>query len=556
MASREHDPIRAAVIPSAGIFLAFATLYLAGAVWDHAHAMQTTRSLWQVLFDPEAAEGKDVLGTIGQAIPGVLGIAITVVAIVVELASNRYSSQVARLFIRDKVNLGVFGLFVIASVHPLWIGSSYGGQYVPTIGFRVSLLLASGSLLILLPYFGYVFSFLQPANIIAAIRQNVNRAIVAEAGRRPSSGAGEHARIRRIRESICTSIEQLADMALNSISQRDRALAVEVITAARGMVFDYFEQKQDLPGSWFAIHAEERVSNPDYVTLSDQGIEDLQAERVWLEHKVMKQLHLVFVQALNDLHDLSNLIAMLLKDVALEAIRRGDVHAHRVSLRFFNTALRSAFAARDVRTAYNILYQYRAVAARLIAERHDALVEAVFGYFKYYGLLFESSGLGFILETVAHDIYRLLQIALDANAANLDALLGVFLEVDRQPDAGSSDVHLRGVRKAQSMFAAYCLFRGRRDLAERIGFDMRREPRERMLSILQEIHHAERAFWEITDRGINFDYLEPELHLHLDVFFGSILKIEPVRMPPRAASDADQPAPSAPRVQVSSSSTP
>ena len=30
---------------------------------------------------------------------------------------------------------------------------------------------------------------------------------------------------------------------------------------------------------------------------------------------------------------------------------------------------------------------------------------------------------------------------------------------------------------------------------------------------------AERRFWEVTDRGVNFDYVEPELHPGLETFF-------------------------------------
>ncbi|MBI3724257.1 hypothetical protein HY251_09940 [bacterium] len=302
---------------------------------------------------------------------------------------------------------------------------------------------------------------------------------------------------------------------------------MDAVNAARGVVFDYFEHKAKMPKTWFLVLPEERSANPDYVTLSDEGLEDISTERVWVEHKVMKQLHLVFVQALNNLRDLNNLIAMFLKDVALEANKRDDRAAHRLALKFFNTSLRSAFAAKDVRTAYNILHQYRQLAEELVKQKRLFLCELVFGYFKYYGLLFDSGNMGFILETVAYDLYRLLRLALEARVENLDALLGVFLEVDRPPDAGGSDVHLRGVRKAQAMFAAFSISRGRRDLAARIGNDMRAEPPERLRSIREEIHAAERAFWEITDRGVNFDFLEPDLRSHLDAFFDEDLHLGP-----------------------------
>ena len=88
----------------------------------------------------------------------------------------------------------------------------------------------------------------------------------------------------------------------------------------------------------------------------------------------------------------------LLRQVSYQR-QREDKPAHRLALKFFNTSLRSAFASKDVRTAYNILYQYRSVAEELIRTKELFLTELVFGYFKYYGQLFDSGGLGFILET-------------------------------------------------------------------------------------------------------------------------------------------------------------
>jgi len=140
---------------------------------------------------------------------------------------------------------------VIASIWPLWVQSSFGGGFTPSTGLLASLLLASASLLLLIPYFSYVFTFLAPANIIDTIRQNVRRAIIAEAVRKPITETPdvERARHLALKLSVSGSVEQIADIALNSILQRDRALAMDAVDAARGVVFDYFEQKAKMPRS-------------------------------------------------------------------------------------------------------------------------------------------------------------------------------------------------------------------------------------------------------------------------------------------------------------------
>ncbi|MBI3726350.1 DUF2254 domain-containing protein, partial [bacterium] len=185
--NRAIQLLRAWVVPSAVMLAAFALAYVPVACFDYSRYARPgegpARSLLEILFWPEALD-KDVLGTIGQAMPSVLAIAITVVAIIVELASNRYTSQVTDLFIRDKTNLTVIGLLVVSSIQPFWIASSYGLGFAPHTGIVVSLYLSSASILLLIPYFSYVFTFLQPANIIDTIRRNVRLAITSEAVRK------------------------------------------------------------------------------------------------------------------------------------------------------------------------------------------------------------------------------------------------------------------------------------------------------------------------------------------------------------------------------------
>src|SRR5262249_9626069 len=166
---------------------------------------------------------------------------ITVVAIIVELASNRYTSKVTDLFIKDKVNLVVIGLFLVSSIHPLLLGSSFGAGYSPRTGYLITVGLASASIVLLVPYFSYVFTFLQPANIINTIRGEIDEKIEGIATRRDPQGADEAAQLVKEKQEIASSIEDIADVALNSILQRDRALAIDTIDALRGVVIEYLE---------------------------------------------------------------------------------------------------------------------------------------------------------------------------------------------------------------------------------------------------------------------------------------------------------------------------
>src|SRR5215212_2757862 len=70
-------------------------------------------------FDPETMQS--ALGSLAQVIAAVLGIAITVVSIVVQLAATKYTSRVAEMFFRDRTNLAVMGFFVVACIVALWV---------------------------------------------------------------------------------------------------------------------------------------------------------------------------------------------------------------------------------------------------------------------------------------------------------------------------------------------------------------------------------------------------------------------------------------------------
>ena len=82
----------------------FAALWLVDYfVVDAATAHHKEGPLRQ-LFDFDPFTMQNALGSLSQVIAAVLGIAITVVSIVVQLAATRYTSRVADLFFRDKIN--------------------------------------------------------------------------------------------------------------------------------------------------------------------------------------------------------------------------------------------------------------------------------------------------------------------------------------------------------------------------------------------------------------------------------------------------------------------
>jgi hypothetical protein len=191
-----------------------------------------------------------------------------------------------------------------------------------------------------------------------------------------------------------------------------------------------------------------------------------------------------------------------------------------------NTYLRAALNARDVRTAYNVLNQYRQLAEALLAAPAEAdgwtqlTVVEIAGHFKYYARLAHGSGMGFVTETVAYDLCALCEIASARRAACHDRLLAVFLEIDKQPENQAEERALRGVRKAQAKLASYYLGSGEAARARAIFDDMSNESAVRLRSIRDEmLAITSKDFWEVVDRGTNFDYLPAARKEKLRQFF-------------------------------------
>ena len=99
--------------------------------------------------------------------------AITVSAIIVELAATRYNYRITWLFVSEPINIAAMSLFVVTTLQCVWVGVSRDtGETarLPGAAFGITLVLVTVCLLMLLPYFVFVFRFLSPLSIIVKIK--------------------------------------------------------------------------------------------------------------------------------------------------------------------------------------------------------------------------------------------------------------------------------------------------------------------------------------------------------------------------------------------------
>jgi len=461
-------------------------------------------------YDPDGLS--DAISSLAGVNAAIFGIVITVVSIVVQLSAERYTG-VARTFLRDRINLNVAAYYVVACVVSVWLSTTLQSDYVPAATLTAMLSITTGGIVIMAPYFGYVFWFLEPSNIVARIRKESVAAATRGAQR------VEEADCANAQADTLFAIKELTDIANNSISGRDKIIASAAVDALKDVALGSIEIKPQASPHWFAIGPKIRL-NPDFVAMDPESLADLATRRTWVEWQVMRQFLSVYNDALSEMRDICYLVAIDTRYIGEAAIKSNDSELIDLVLRYMNSYLRATLNAKEVRTAYNVLNQYRKfVEALLDGGKHTAALDAA-KHMKYYGLVAFDMNLNFVTETVAFDLAAIAQLASERASPVESVILREFLELDRPTFARSREKALVGVRKAQVKLAVYYLSAGQDERARAIANDMREEPDDRLDSIRAQLESVEiKDFWEIIDRGRNLEYMPPEQREHLPRFF-------------------------------------
>lgn len=471
-----------------------------------------------VVLDPggwlRSLDDQDVLEAVGntaEVVAAVLAIAITVVAIVVELAATRYSHLITRLFMREPVNIAVLGLFLVTTIQCVWTAVTFAhtraDAVLPHAGFIITFSLVTVSLLCLLPYIYFVFTFLSPISVIERICRNAVNAM-----EHPDTDP------QITQRHVLAAVDELQDVSRGAIEQGDRSIAMSGINGMAAIVYDHAALQERLPEHWFAISDAIR-RDPDFIALTEDSVEQVAADRIWLETKVFRQLYSLMSQSAGHARDVANLIGINTNLIACD-LGGGNPALLRLCVRAFNSYLRATINARDARTAYYLMDQYRDVAEHYMTVENGALVLEIAGYFKLYGQTAHQIGLSFLLDAAAYDVVHLIEKAVHTGSPCVDGLISVLLELDQEIKEEYQEDSLLGVRRSQIQLATLFLKLGDEARVARIVSDLKAERMSRLNRLRQSLEHESRPqYWELTDRGANFSYLAPDRRQFLAPLF-------------------------------------
>jgi hypothetical protein len=495
-----------------------------------------------------------------EVVFAVVGIALSIVSLILQLSATRYSPFVVDLFFRDSVSSFVMNFFVGTAIYCLWINCLLGNNdlnFMPRISVIVMMVGMTISSLMIIPFFQYVFAFIQPKTQVDIM---VSEAL--EAALTHTAQTSSEMLVRQTK--VLDSVQRLSEYALSAVHQKDAAIAFHCVSnmvrhckrhlstggkltrscrstcstltdchmcIAQGLVVldvlrygEQFPQSRDLFSTF--RETDETLALPAFENVNANSRAEVYAN--WLLWMVLFELNSLFAEASGLLADACQQITGAVLSIGVQGVANNDTQTLNLVLKFFNTFMRSGVNNGNIKLCCRVLNDYRKLIENIMrsGKMGEEVVTGV-QYMTYYAHIAYVKQVYFIAEIVAYDISMICETAYLQKADYQEQVVALLLEVDEVPDDKAQLETLRGVRKAQIKLATFYLCKGETQMAARIRQDMADEPAERLESIKMELESVQSAtFWELEDRGYNFEFLAPERKAQLDNFLALPFEVD------------------------------
>lgn len=469
--------------------------------------IQTEIGFFPTITTATVESAGDAIGSFIELLAANLGIMITVVAIVLQLAAQRYGTRLIDLFLADRINRAYFIFMVVNLLFAIVITFIIKDHFFPFWAIEFLLFFTLLEIALLAPYFLYVFKFLTPTNLLSAI-QETNKESIKKATQRQN-----YPFLSQFQKECSTSLEQVTDTALSANSQMDRNLGLMAISQIKEMVLDYQELKKNLPKIWFSVPKE------FFVGISSEFHQEICEQKLWFEAKAFMDMELIFKTCVKSMPDAISAIALNTRIIGEVSIKNRDQLLLDMVVKFYNTFIRIALNDLNIRAVFNLYYQYMLL-TESIFDYNPKLSQKIAFYFKYYGEIGLQKGIGFVLYNAAFDLGSLVAKAYDKKLPNIKEILLIFMELEDNIDKKTDVFALSGVRKSQLILATYLLSRGDKDLLPIIAEDLKNESFDFLIKLRNMLLDVkDRKYWEITDRGYNFEYIDDTQKNYLKLFY-------------------------------------
>lgn len=136
---------------------------------------------WPRLFGAGAEGARAMLSTVAGSMMTVVGVTFSMTLMTLALASSQYTSRILRNFMRDRVTQVVLGIFAGIFIYCLIVlrtirGGDVGG-FIPSLAVTFGVVLAIGSISVLIFFIHHIASSIQAASIIASVADETMMAV-------------------------------------------------------------------------------------------------------------------------------------------------------------------------------------------------------------------------------------------------------------------------------------------------------------------------------------------------------------------------------------------
>jgi hypothetical protein len=493
------------LLPFVGVMALVAALFFVTYSVDYRVARPGFPFFTNILVS-DANTMRYVLTAVATSLAATLGLMTAIVLVIVQLSANRYTPKIIETFTHHGVNLAIFLLFICTIVYSLWVADTVRADFVPEYSALVSMMLMTLCYALVIPYFLFLFRILNPSHVIDVLRGEAVSAI-RRAHARPTLN-------KEMRKLVAARIQHIADFAMSSIHHVDEEVARHSVWALQSLVSIYLKEKEAFHDDWHVIEDTHMIGSPRRLA------EEIIRRQSWVEFRAMRQMRILYRHSSGRLPEINSLIAQALRAFGQAAADRKDFAVLGVVVMFFNSLVRSALAMKDGRACGDTLYQYRLLSEQLL-EVQPELAERTVRYFMYYGRMLLDIEIRQIFDTLCYDIRKVNERASKLESPARGRILDDFLSLYDKLDRNKYPAQWRALLKHYVNLASFYLFRGNEEMARHIFDKIKETPLAALRDAQSEITAVtEPLFWEISDRAINFNYMEPEQHEMLETFIG------------------------------------
>jgi hypothetical protein len=419
------------------------------------------------------------------------------------ITASLYTPKLIEIFIRDPINLFVICTCAILAAHNLLAVTLSFDVWTAQLPFALAVAGAIIGWLLLLPYYFYVVSFIDPLTIIGRVQRNLVREIdAAAAGRWPVAVS---------QQRVCERIHTLDSVLLRAADRADRdvvldAMRVHVHEVARMRIV-----KPRLPAAFL------RIDNDLLAGMSGDAAEMLSDAGIWCEHQVTNQLVLAFRRVLTTMPDGASAMAQAVKNAAHAEALAGNEEGFRLLVRVLNSFTHDAIKKTGDASACSVIYSYKALIRRLLADR-PAQVPPLVGHLCFYAESARAHGLQFTYERTSYELAELAERARRHGVAAARELLDAVLWFS----GVESSV---GLVKSRTILAAGYRELGAAAELERVLATLRGVPLELLQRARRQILAVqEPTFRELNEQGIDLDYVTLERRAVVTELFDDLIE--------------------------------